>query len=749
MAARSFVAAVLLLASLAPASALAAYTQTGAKLVATGALGAARQGISVAVSADGNTALVGGFNDAGGVGAVWVYTRVAGSWVQGPKLLGSGLAGSAQFGLSVALSADGTTALIGGPLDAGGFGAAWVFTESGGTWTQQGAKLIGSGAAGAPRIGTSVALSADGNTALLGGPLDAGAPGATWVFTRSAGVWTQQGGKLFGGGAAGAAQQGTSVALSADGNTAMIGGPADNGGFGATWVFVRSGTVWSQQGGKLLGGGGAGQQGAAVALSDDGNTALVGGPQDAGGFGATWVFVRSGVVWTQEGAKLVGAGAAGGPRQGSAVALSADGNTALIGGPQDAGGVGASWAFTRSGTTWSAYGGKLVGTGSAGGSLQGQSVALSSDANTAIVGGSLDAGGPGATWTFADPVPAPALFAGAADIPDDQGGWLRLTIDRSGQDDADVPFPVTSYGLWRRVSLSAPGTIDLATALGTCSSDPVPAGVSVREVGGRIFASSDPGSTSIDATTFPPGTWEWIGGIPALQRDDYRAAAPTLNNSELSFYVATTHTAVPSNWSVSAIVAGQSVDNLAPAMPSSFSAGYSAGATHLSWDPNTEHDLETYRLHRGEAEDFVPSESNLIADQLAVGFSDVGPAGRFYKLSARDVNGNLSPFALVTPDQTTDVGGGTAAAFALERVRPNPASGGELRVSFALPGAAGARLDLVDVHGRRVATREVGALGAGRHTVDLAEGARIRAGLYWVRLTQGAEQRRTRVVVVQ
>jgi hypothetical protein len=61
-----------------------------------------------------------------------------------------------------------------------------------------------------------------------------------------------------------------------------------------------------------------------------------------------------------------------------------------------------------------------------------------------------------------------------------------------------------------------------------------------------------------------------------------------------------------------------------------------------------------------------------------------------------------------------------------------------LRVSFALPSAEPARLDVVDLSGRRVRTRDVGALGAGRHVVDLTEGVMPSPGVYWIRLTQGA-----------
>jgi hypothetical protein len=83
-----------------------------------------------------------------------------------------------------------------------------------------------------------VSLSGDGNTAIVGGPVDNSDAGAAWVFTRSAGVWTQQM-KLVGTGAVGAAEQGRSVSLSGDGNTAILGGPGDNGDVGAAWVDAR------------------------------------------------------------------------------------------------------------------------------------------------------------------------------------------------------------------------------------------------------------------------------------------------------------------------------------------------------------------------------------------------------------------------------------------------------------------------------------------------------------------------------
>ena len=166
---------------------------------------------------------------------------------QGEKLVGTGAVGIAQQGHSVALSADGSTAIGGGYGDNAGAGAAWVFTRTDGVWSQQGNKLVGTGAVGSALQGYSVALSADGNTAIVGGYNDNGYTGAAWVFTRTNGVWSQQGNKLVGTGAVGIAQQGYSVALSADGNTAIVGGYNDNDYTGAAWVFVQNSVGFGEQ----------------------------------------------------------------------------------------------------------------------------------------------------------------------------------------------------------------------------------------------------------------------------------------------------------------------------------------------------------------------------------------------------------------------------------------------------------------------------------------------------------------------
>jgi uncharacterized protein (TIGR03437 family) len=422
---------------------LAQYTQQGGKLTASGALGTPALGTSVAVSADGTTAIVGGPNDNNGAGAAWVFTRVNSQWAQQSKLLGSEVAkGIAGQGASVALSADGNTAVIGGPNDNGGTGAMWVFTRANGVWTQQ-AKLWGSVLQGLAHQGLSVAVSADGNTAMVGGDLYDGFNGAAWVFRRVNGVWNIIPVTLVGSGSTPMSHQGAAVALSADGNTALIGGPGDNNGAGSAWVFTFSNGTWTQQGSKLTGFNATAEAafGSSVALSADGNTALVGGPGDSNDVGAVWVFTRSNGQWTQQGPKILGSDLAPTRLLGKSVALTGDGNTALAGGPGGSTNIflrspaiGATWVFTRTSGVWNQQGPRLVGSGTVtNDALQGTSVSVSADGTRALVGGPTDNGGAGAVWAFerppALPLPTPPAITvqpGSQTIPFGQAATLTV-----------------------------------------------------------------------------------------------------------------------------------------------------------------------------------------------------------------------------------------------------------------------------------------------------------------------------------
>jgi hypothetical protein len=386
------------------------FLQQGSKL--TGGVGENYFGYAVALSADGNTALIGGPLTNDRVGAAWVFTRSGGAWSAQATLTASPPSAGADFGGSVALSADGNTALVGGSFpDYGtGGGAAWVFTRSGATWSQEGGVLTGGGGIGEPSFGSSVALSGDGSTALIGGPNDATGVGAAWVFTRTGSTWSQQAKLTAGDFEKGAGLFGSSVALSSDGNTALVGAPDNNGDLGAAWAFTRSGATWSQRAvAATL--SGAPKFGGSVALSGDGQTALVGGSGAESGVGAAWVFTSTGSGWIEQG-ELMAGGEVGDGAFGSSVSLSTDGATALIGAPGDSNDVGAAWVFAASGSTWTQQGGTLAGSGQIDGPPNwggfGLSVALSGDTGTALVGSPDDGNdGTGAAWVFSTAPPPP------------------------------------------------------------------------------------------------------------------------------------------------------------------------------------------------------------------------------------------------------------------------------------------------------------------------------------------------------
>jgi len=289
-------------------------------------------------------------------------TIMVASAVQTTKLVGSDGANGDNFGFS--LSIDGNTAAVGawgddlGENDAQG--SVFVFVRSGTVWTQQ-QKLIASDGAEGDRFGASVAI--DGNTIVVGaGDCEIGAnlnQGAAYVFVRSGTVWTQQQ-KLTASDGAPIDFFGANVAIS--GETIIVGAiEADvgaTGDSGAAYVFVRSGTVWTQQQKLTASDGANGDNFGAVAIS--GNTALVSAKNDdVGGNlnqGSAYVFVRSGTVWTEQQKLVASDGAANDNFGNGGWTIGIDGDTLVVGSNNDDVGAnsdqGSAYIFVRSGTVW-------------------------------------------------------------------------------------------------------------------------------------------------------------------------------------------------------------------------------------------------------------------------------------------------------------------------------------------------------------------------------------------------------------
>jgi hypothetical protein len=193
---------------------------------------------------------------------------------------------------------------------------------------------------------------------------------------------------------------------------------------------------------------------------------------------------------------------------------------------------------------------------------------------------------------------------------------------------------------------------------------------------------------------------------------------------------------------------GYSVDNLAPPAPAWGACSWAGGSALLNWNATSARDFWTFRLYRGPDQSFVPQPSNLVVSQTGLSYVDEGAPTAWYRLSAVDIHGNEGPSTAILPSGTAGLPAGPPLRFALDGARPNPARGGRLSIAFSLPVAMPATLEVLDVGGRRVASREVGSLGAGRHTLALGDPRRLAPGIYQVRLRQGARVSVTRVAVL-
>jgi trimeric autotransporter adhesin len=370
-------------------------------------------GWSIALSADGNTLAVGatgedsnatGINNsqlnelASTSGAVYLFVRNGATWTQQAYIKPSNTGAGDIFGYSVALSSDGNTLVVGSPGEDGGVpgvngnqmdntvssaGATYVFTRTGSTWMQQ-AYIKASNPDPGDDFGNALALSGDGNTLAIASPLEnsnatgingdeadnsAGESGAVYVFMRNGSVWSQQA-YVKASNTGMADIFGTSLALSFDGNTLVVGAAgedsnatgidgdqADNSaaGAGAVYVFGRSGTMWSQQAYVKASNTGLGDAfGLSVSLSADGNRMAVGAPDESSNViglngdqtndlaseaGAAYVFVRVGSTWTQQ-AYVKASNTEALDGFGYSVALSADGIGLAVGAAdEDSGGT--------------------------------------------------------------------------------------------------------------------------------------------------------------------------------------------------------------------------------------------------------------------------------------------------------------------------------------------------------------------------------------------------------------------------
>ncbi len=346
---------------------------------------------------------------------------------------------------------------------------------------------------------------------------------------------------------------------------------------------------------------------------------------------------------------------------------------------------------------------------------------------------------------------ATPAFTSLKDVSGDQGGHVRLAWNASYLD-ADPAYAIGEYWIWRQTSATAAAAAVAAGGrwLDGLERTGAPSASLSSDVTKRgLYLHSQFG-----AATY---TWEYLAAQKASGFPQYSYVASTTRDSSgygnpyTVFMVQARYASGSAFWN-SAPDSTYSVDNLPPLPPTPFTGAYAGGGTHLHWGANGEADLAGYRLYRGLSSSFVPGAGNLVAAQSDTGYVDAGAAGSYYKLSAVDVHGNESGFALLTPGATLGVTDALPHELGLALASMNPARS-DVLLRVALPSRAPVSLAVYDATGRLVRRLVTGEMEAGVWT-ERWDGATDRGrssanGLYFALLRVGGREIVQRIVLAR
>jgi hypothetical protein len=480
----------------------------------------------------------------------------------------------------------------------------------------------------------------------------------------------------------------------------------------------------------------------------------------AAGAVVTWQDFRGG-GWDIYAQRINAAGVVQWTANGVAICAAANDQTAPTIMTDAAGSATIAWQDRRSGTSYDIYAQRVLSAGALLWGLDGVPVSTATGDQTApaivavttgatsnvIVcwqdarnGAGTDIYAQRIEWSGMLGMTEPSIVT-IRDVPNDQGGKVSIRWGASNRDDGGTSVDV--YRIWRQVPIGGL-TIGLrrsAVPFGATDAGPAPRPGAVRSSieGSQVYY------------------WEFVGSQPAAGFSGYSFTAATLSDSIAGsnpytlFMVEVKNSATTDHW-LSAPDSGYSVDNLAPATPAVFQGSYQAGAVHLSWKPNQETDLAGYRLYRGSSPAFVPDPGNRIAAPTDTGYVGQPGAPYYYKLSAIDIHGNESGYALVLPSGSVDVTQALPAEVSLGPPTPNPVRTGTW-LRLALPREERVSLVVFDQQGRRMREILTGPVAAGEHTVPWdgrdEAGRMVPSGVYFVRLETHALTLVRRLVVIR
>jgi hypothetical protein len=321
------------------------------------------------------------------------------------------------------------------------------------------------------------------------------------------------------------------------------------------------------------------------------------------------------------------------------------------------------------------------------------------------------------------------------DVPHDQGGSVAVAWNRSGLDEVGVGL-ITVYSVWRALPH------EVAMSMGDRVPEINPVEMTETFRGPAMRVTTDGAAEQY---------WEWVGNIPSHGLSGYSYAASTLFDSSgstdayHSFFVSA-HTADPYVFWDSAPDSGYSVDNLAPCVPQGLAGEqiYSPWGLELSWSPNLEEDLGGYNIYRGTGTGFVPDAGSLLFSSCDTVYFDgdwPGSGDECYKVSAFDVHGNESGYALLCADQITGVESDEFpdASF-LAQNYPNPFNPATT-ISYRIRKTEPVSLRIYSASGKAVVTLVDRVQSAGRHEIiwNGTDGAgnAVASGVYYYKLVAG------------
>jgi hypothetical protein len=482
-----------------------------------------------------------------------------------------------------------------------------------------------------------------------------------------------------------------------------------------------------------------------------------------GGAIIAWYDFRNGTNWDVYTQRITFAGAPQWTTNGVALSTAANDQTLPIVVSDGAGGAIVTWKDNQA-VSFDLYAQRITAAGAAQWPTNGMPISKAAGNQTAPAAAADGSGGAVIAWEddragtvdiYAQRIegrygywgrPEPTLNF-VKDVPADQGGKVRLEWTASGRDALNQQT-ISSYSIWRAIDQLAFASAIQSGVPAVTLADMRPgfSGKAIRKESGAL-------------TDY---YWELIGTQDAIYRGGYSFNAATSFDSTVANpathrFQIVSHASGSQyiNWP-SNILAGRSVDNLAPPAPLFLTAQRVGNYVYLKWQGVHVPDLDKYTVYRATSTGVTPTPVNFLANDNDTLLTDASaPASAlYYIVTATDIHQNQGLKSNEAAVAAATGVGNTPAITALTVLQnhPNPFTG-ETELNVGLPAKSDVRVDVYDVAGRRVRSVLVPAQEKGWDTLRISardeRGAALPSGVYFVRVHAGGETVTKKMVIAR